>query len=306
MTEHDQPDPMAPWVRDIASAHDAARHVEGVKCRGSIALIDEAARLRGVAQVRSGKAVSLQRVIETRPAQLGGEAPVIEFEVQVGVHGRSVHGGDVVKYNAHGTGKTHLDGLGHIGADASWHGGVPAADSETDEDTMVNWAQHGIATRAVLLDVAAARGVEWIEADEPVTAEELDLALANTGVALEPGDALLIYQGRDRFEAAGNEYPSGALAFPRPGIGEEGAKWIASKDPGLLLWDFHDARNDERGSLEVHSLIFSIGLCIIDNSDLAPVVSAFKDAGVSTGLLVASPLAIYRSTGVLINPVVLY
>ncbi|ALJ21940.1 cyclase family protein [Microbacterium sp. No. 7] len=303
MSETLEKDPMAPWVRELAAAHDAARHVDGEKCRGSVALIDEAARLRGTAAVRLGKAVSLERVLETRPGH--GESP-IEFEVEIGIYGRSVHGGDVVRYNAHGTGKTHLDGLGHIGADASWHGGVPASSSETDEDTLVNWALHGIATRAVLLDVAAARGVDWVAAGEPVTADELDRALAATGVELEPGDALLIYQGRDRFEAAGHSYPSGATAFPRPGIGEEGAKWIASKDPGIVLWDFHDARSNPQGSLEVHSLIFAIGLCLVDNSDLSRAAIALKEAGASTGLLVAAPLAIYRSTGVLINPLVLY
>jgi hypothetical protein len=69
-----------------------------------------------------------------------------------------VQGGDVISYDAHGVHNTHLDGLAHIGADASWHGPIPASASQTDEDTMVNWAQHGIATRAVVLDIPAVRG----------------------------------------------------------------------------------------------------------------------------------------------------
>jgi hypothetical protein len=328
MTDNLGPDPLASWVREIAKAHDAARHVDGVRCRGSVALIDEAARLRGVAQVRLGKAVSLEREVETRPGRLaeGGEAAEaekrdwqrlgvaelaeghhrVELDVQVGIHGRHAHAGDVIKYDAHGVHNTHLDGLAHIGADATWHGPIPALASETDEDTIVNWAQHGIATRGVLLDVAAARGVDWITAEEPVTAAELDAALSANGVTSEPGDALIIYQGRDRYEAAGNVYPSGAAAVRRPGIGEDGAKWIASKDPGLVLWDFHDARNNPAGSLEVHSLIFAIGLCLVDNCLLGPAVATLTAAGASTGLLVAAPTAIHRSTGVIINPLLLY
>lgn len=306
MAEDLGPDPLAPWVREIAAAHAAARHTDGTQCRGSVALIDDEARLRGVAQVELGEAISLEREIETRPGHLAEGQKGIEFEVEIGTYGRSVHGGDVVRYNAHGTGNTHMDGLGHIGADGTWHGPIPASSSETDEDTMVTWAKHGIATRAVLLDLAAARGVEWIAAGDPPTAEDFDAALAATGVTLEPGDALLLYQGRDRFEAAGNSYPTGAAAKPRPGIGEAGAKWIASKDPGLVLWDFHDARNDEAGSLEVHNLIFAIGLCLIDNSLLGPAAAALKAAGTSTGLLVAAPPAIHRSTGVIINPLLLY
>ena len=322
------PDPLNPWLREIADAHEAARHVPGVQCRGSVALIDESARLRGIAEVRLGRAISLEREVETRPDRLASGRAIAEAEkaqwralgnadlpdghgsvdlnVTVGLHGRHVHGGDVISYDAHGVHNTHLDGLAHIGADASWHGPIPASASETDEDTMVNWAQHGIATRAVVLDIPAVRGVDWVVAGEPVTAAELDAALTAAGGVFHAGDALVIYQGRDRYEAAGNVYPSGAAAVTRPGIGEDGAKWLAAKEPGLVLWDFHDARDNPVGSLEVHNLIYAIGLCLVDNCLLGPAVAALKEAGASTGLIVAAPTAIHRSTGVLINPLLLF
>ena len=144
---------------------------------------------------------------------------------------------------------------------------------------MVNWAQHGIATRAVVLDIPAVRGVDWVAAGAPVTAAELEAALAAAGGVFHPGDALVIYQGRDRYEAAGNIYPSGAAAVTRPGIGQDGAIWIAAKEPGLVLWDFHDARDNPAGSLEVHNLIYAIGLCLVDNCLLGPAVAALKAAG---------------------------
>jgi hypothetical protein len=323
-----EPDPLEPWLRRIADAHDSARHSPGEKCRGSVALIDERARLRGVADVRLGRSISLEKEVETRPDRLADGRTIAEAEkaqwqklgmsdlpdghgtvqldVTAGLHGRHAHGGDVIRYDAHGVWNTHMDGFAHIGADASWHGGIPVSDSQTDEDTIVNWAQHGIATRAVVLDIPAVRGVEWVAAGEPVTADELDAALAATGVEFAPGDALVVYQGRDRYEAAGNVYPSGAAAVTRPGIGEDGATWIAAKEPGLLLWDFHDARNNARGSLEVHNLIYAIGLCIVDNCLLGPAVRALREAQTSSALLVAAPTAIHRSTGVLINPLLLY
>lgn len=322
------PDPLAPWVREIAADHDSRYHRAGVRCRGSVSFIDQAARLRGIAAVKYGNAISLEREIETRPAQLERLAEAaaeekrqwqalavvelpdghgsVELDVRAGAHGRSAHGGDVVKYDAHGVHNTHMDGLAHLGADGTWHGGIPIHDSQTDEDTMVNWAQHGIATRAVLLDVPGVRGVEWVTTETPVTADDLDAALERTGVTLEPGDALLIYQGRDRFEAAGNRYTPGAVPQARPGIGESGAKWIASKHPGVVSWDFHDARDNPTHALEVHNLIYAIGLCLIDNSLLGPAAAALREAGVSTGLLIAAPAAIHRSTGVIINPLLLY
>ncbi|KQR37465.1 cyclase family protein [Microbacterium sp. Leaf159] len=322
------PDPLLPWAHEIAAQHAAERHTDGRKCRGSIALIDEAARLRGVAAVRMGRAVSLEREIETRPAQLAKLADAmarekeqwqalavvelpdghgsVELEVMAGAHGRSAHGGDIIRYDAHGIHNTHMDGLAHIGADGTWHGGIPIEDSQTDEDTMVAWAQHGIATRGVLLDIPAVRGTEWVTAEEPVTAEDLDAALAATGVEIEPGDALIIYQGRDRFEAAGNSYTPGAVLQPRPGVGESGARWIASAGAGLVVWDFHDGRSNSMHRLEVHDLIWAIGLCLVDNSLIGPAAAALRAAGTSVGQLIAAPTAIHRSTGVIINPLLLY
>ncbi|GAA1967958.1 cyclase family protein [Agromyces allii] len=321
-------DPYEPWLRRIADDHEAARHEPGVQCRGSVARIDEAARLRGIASVQLGRAISLEREVETRPDRLAdgraiadaeakqwralGNADLpqghgsVDLKVTVGLHGRHAHGGDVISYDAHGVHNTHLDGLAHIGADAAWHGPIPAEASQTDEDTMVNWAQHGIATRAVVLDITTVRDVEWVTADRPVTAAELDAALEAAGVDFVPGDALVVYQGRDRYEAAGNVYPSGAAAVARPGIGADGSAWIAAKEPGVLLWDFHDARDNARGSLEVHNLISAIGLCIVDNCLLGPAVETLREAGAATGLVVAAPTAIHRSTGVLINPLLLY
>lgn len=328
MTTETTPDPLLPALRALSTAHDEARHTPATTCRGSVALIDEAARLRGAASIRLGKAVSLEREIETRPAQLLGVAEAIqrekelwqalavvelpdghgypELDVRTGVHGRRASGGDVITYDAHGIHNTHMDGLAHIGADSTWHGGIPVEASQTDEDTMVAWAKHGVATRGILLDIPAVRGVDWVTVDEPVTADDLQAALEATGETIQPGDALLIYQGRDRFEAAGNSYTPGAVLQARPGIGESGAVWIAQHDPGLVLWDFHDARSNPQRALEVHDLIWAIGLCLVDNSLLGPAAAALREAGTATGMLVAAPTAIHRSTGVIINPLLIY
>lgn len=56
----------------------------------------------------------------------------------------------------------------------------------------------------------------------------------------------------------------------------------------------------------MHNLIFATGLCLVDDCLLGPAAAALADAGASTGLLVAAPPAIHRSTGVLVNPLLLY
>ncbi|MFT4262572.1 MAG: cyclase family protein [Nocardioides sp.] len=298
--------PVAPWLRTIADEHAQKRHASDSRCLGSVGLIDSTARLRGVRSVTRGEAVSLQRPVETRPDRLEGSHKHVELDVKVSVHGRFVSGGDTITVDAHGTGNTHLDSVAHMGIDEQWHDGIPAASSYTADDALLRWAQYGVATRAVVADIPSLRGVPWVTVDQPVTGEEIEAAIATTGLTFEPGDALLLYMGRDRFEEAGNTYPTGAIQGSRPGIGESGAQWIADHGVSVLCWDFHDARAGEDGSLEVHMLIWAIGLCLVDNSLLGPAVRTMAEAGVAGGLLSVPPLGIYRSTGCLVNPIVLY
>src|SRR3546814_12490156 len=94
-----------------------------------------------------------------------------------------------------------------MGIDGCWHGGVPTDSIYADDASLIAWADHGLATRAVLVDVPALRGAPWIELGAPVEGEEIDGALAATGVAFEPGDALPVYMGRARSEAEGPPLP---------------------------------------------------------------------------------------------------
>jgi hypothetical protein len=55
--------------------------------------------------------------------------------------------------------------------------------------------RQGIFTRGVLLDVAAARGVDWIEPDQFVTVADLESAEARQHVRVGSGDALFVRVG---------------------------------------------------------------------------------------------------------------
>jgi kynurenine formamidase len=78
--------------------------------------------------------------------------------------------------------------------------------------------------------------------DSPVEADELDAAVAAGDIDLQPGDAVLIYMGRDAFEASGRTYgPIGDHPDGRPGLGHSGARWLAEHKISILCWDFLDA-----------------------------------------------------------------
>ena len=99
------------------------------------------------------------------------------------------------------------------------------------------FAGAGLFTRGIHVDVPAVRGTPWVDIDEPVTGDDLDRALAASGATFEPGDALLLDMGRDRFESAGH-----VMGGPRrPGIGFDGARWLVDHGVSVLCWDFMDA-----------------------------------------------------------------
>jgi kynurenine formamidase len=93
----------------------------------------------------------------------------------------------------------HVDALAHmtIGEDDHWYGGANAREHLGDHGPKIGDGSKlpPFVTRGVLLDVPAHRGVEALPAHEPVTAEELQAVAEHQGVAVRPGDVVLIRSG---------------------------------------------------------------------------------------------------------------
>ena len=66
--------------------------------------------------------------------------------------------------------------------------------------------QSGIITRGVLLDVPAHRGEPYVTDGNPVTGAELEAISEAQGTPLTPGDALIVYSGREAWQND-NPYP---------------------------------------------------------------------------------------------------
>jgi kynurenine formamidase len=172
---------------------------------------------------------------------------------------------------------------------------------DPDGPSIADLADHMLFTRGILADIPAARGTDWVREDEPVNGDDIDRALRGAGVDFEPGDALLLYMGRDRFEEAGGRMQlvgGGTM----PGAGEGVARWIADHGVSLLCWDFLDAVTDSGPSLPVHLLIWAIGLLLVDNCDFHTVVDRARNDGSFVGGLVVAPPPLPRATGCLVDP----
>lgn len=286
------PDYLA-WLRELA----AERRFGERDRLGTVNLIDDTARARARQSITTGTPVSLARPLRPSPSQRGDGRPGFSLEVFT-TDGPVAMGSDHVELDCHGKDNTHVDGLNHIGIDGTWYGGY-AYDDPT-APSIAELAATGIVTRGVHVDVPAARGTDWVDPDEPVTGEDIDRALAAAGVAFEPGDALLLDMGRDRYEAAGHEW----VADHNPGIGADGARWIADHGVSLVCWDFLDAFHPNQPLAPVHMLNWAIGLVLVDNCDHSRLRAALGP-GRATGALVLAPLPIEGATGCNVNPLVL-
>jgi kynurenine formamidase len=291
------------WIDELATR---SRFGAGDR-RGTANFIDAAARLRAAEAIQSGACISLARPVVD---ETDGGSPAVVVEVshsqinafanRPAFSGRPVDtGGDVMHIRAHGQTNTHLDAINHIGRGGTWYSGFAVEDPEGP--SLVDIANHCLFTRAVLVDIPAVRGTPWVDADRPVTGEDIDAALGATGTQFEPGDALLLYMGRDRFEAEGGRMDV-ATGEPTPGAGASAARWVAAHDVSLLCWDFLDAVLASEPVFQLHLLIWAIGLLLVDNSDLAVAAQRVRQSGRATGALVVAPAAIPRATGSLVQP----
>ena len=98
---------------------------------------------------------------------------------------------------------TQIDGLAHItaGADHHWYNGFKEADwggdfgpRKCDATTIPP-----IVARGVMIDVAAFKKLDALPGHTLITAKDLQETLAWEGVALKPGDVVLVRTGAGRF-----------------------------------------------------------------------------------------------------------
>jgi kynurenine formamidase len=126
---------------------------------------------------------------------------------------------------------THIDALNHFGLDGKIYNGFEAKEHLGDRGWNVAGAEKipPIVARGVMIDVAAAKGVEMLGDGYRVTRRDLVDALAKQGVTLATGDVVLIRTGRMQvYEDAG------AYMKHPPGLGLDAAKFLV-EDGGAMI-----------------------------------------------------------------------
>ena len=155
-------------------------------------------------------------------------------------------------------------------------------------------------TRGVLIDVAAAKGVDMLSDAYEITASDLQETLARQNVALERGDAVLIHTGWGRLWGVDNQ----RFRTTDPGIGIGAAEWLVSQDPMLVgadNWSVEVNPNpDPEVSSPVHQIMLAVnGIHLVEKFKLDELAAA----QVYEFAFILQPLKIQGGTGSTIAPV---
>ncbi len=275
------------WIANLGQ-----RRPFGVGDRlGTANYIDEPARRRAAASIEAGTCLSLARPLINSGADQGPDdyhLNVVAREGPVSIRTEQL------EIRCHGLVNTHLDAINHIAVNGRLYG--DRAPDDPDQSSVADLAGHGLFTRGVLANIPAVRGTGWVEPDWPVTGQEIEQALGAT--RFEAGDALLLYMGRDGFEAAGGAFAGDV----RPGAGATAAQWIADNHVSIVCWDFLDSSHPQEPPLCIHRLIWAVGLLLVDNCDLSRVPAGLEGRATRAGALALTPIAVPGGTGSAVTP----
>jgi kynurenine formamidase len=156
-----------------------------------------------------------------------------------------------------------------------------------------------IFTRGVLIDVAALKGVEMLDATYEVTAADLQQALAAQKLSLQPGDAVIVHTGWGKLWGKDNA----RYQRSSPGIGVGAAEWLVKQDPLLIGGDTAPVEispnPDKQLSLPVHQITLVVhGIHLLENMKLDELAAK----RVYEFALTMQPLKIQGGTGSTVAP----
>jgi kynurenine formamidase len=281
---------------------------------GALNHLTPAHRAAAAALVTDGVTVSLAHDLPVRPTP---ENPYpAEHHMLASGDARDASGipgyeatRDYVGSHVHGLGVTHIDALCHMFVRSQmYNGGAPSlVRSDGARRNSVMSLADGLVGRGVLLDIAGALGVDYVESTTLVTIAHLEAAEEAEGVRVGTGDILMVATGRDsRRRGQGGTLNPGVdgMAGMHPeclpwlhdrGIAVLGSDGISDAMPGLGIaeWPF-----------PIHQVgIVAIGLHLIDNMDLGTISEQCAQRGRWEFLLTLAPLRIQGGTGCPVNPI---
>ena len=196
---------------------------------------------------------------------------------------------------------TQIDGLGHIGIDGVHYNGVPASEIMREDGLVRYGAEHipAIATRGVLIDMAAHRSVDVVQPLAQFDAAEVRAAARAQGVDIRAGDVVLFHTGWLAMMDDAETFIGQA-----PGINADAAAWLVERGVVAVGADTAGLETNappEDGSvLPVHAmLIAQNGIYILETVDTRELAAG----GVHEFMFVLGAARMQGSVQAIVNPV---
>ena len=196
---------------------------------------------------------------------------------------------------------THIDALCHQAEELRMFGGVVAT---PEVQTSAGFTRLGVETidpllrPGKLLDVAGHAGADRLPDGYGVSAADLEATAAAQGVAVDPGDVVLVRTGN----ALAWEDPDTYLRGP--GVAADGSRWLGGRGAVAVgadnvAWDVLGAVDEELGTLPGHvELTVRRGVYIVENLRLEELAAARAHRF----LFVCLPLKLRGVTGSPVRP----
>jgi kynurenine formamidase len=279
----------SPWGAD--DERGAANHMKPE-------LVLKAARL-----ITDGKVYELGRVLEPTMPTFGLRRFMIHTARTSGPSGvNQLRGNEEVVHTELGQVGTQFDALPHIAI-----GDLLYNCLKIDEvATRTGFTKLGVEkvgalfTRGVLLDIAALKGVEMLEAGYEITVGDVEAAMTRQKVSLEAGDAVLFHTGWGKLWMKDNARYNGG----QPGIGIAAGEWLAQRRPMLVgadNWGIEVRPHPNKDlAFPVHQILVTAhGIFLVENLDL----EALARDRVYEFAYIVQPLKLKGGTGSTVAPI---
>jgi kynurenine formamidase len=274
--------------------------------RGTLNLVDAAAVLRGVAAAREGKVFSLAIPFDEDGPQ-SGMVPGRENPVRRMLAVNTPYTGDPADFCTSDDSvtmgvqaATHWDALAHVSYEGRMYNGVDAgAVTESGAAKLGIDAVGPLVSRGIVADVARVHGVDHFEDGHVITGDDLDAAVAQAGVTVEPGDVLLVRTGQMHYLRQGDR---NRYAHPTPGLSTRSVEWLRDHDVAAVATDTLAFEvfpgEDPAVLLPVHLLhLVDMGLLQGQLWHLDDLAADCAADGRYEVLLCATPLPLTRAVG---------
>ncbi|MDB5941110.1 MAG: putative polyketide cyclase [Ramlibacter sp.] len=174
-----------------------------------------------------------------------------------------------------GTG-SQIDGLGHLGVDNVYYNCNKSADFALASGLKKLGIEKvpPFVTRGVVLDMAAYYGTPLVREGTAFNRKEIDEQAQRQGITIRRGDVVLFHTGWQALEGKDNK----RFLAGEPGLGKEGALYLASKEVvavGADTWAVEAIPFEQGvGVFEIHQILLARnGIYILENMNTGPLVA---------------------------------